>query len=412
MNSNNELKGKHKCEQEYVMNILIHRYNSICEPDYIDAFKAIGISVIEDNVEMICKSTPVEDKVKILGEMILTHRPLFVFSINFFPYIAMVCEKLQCLYVCVSVDCPVVELFSVAIKSKYNRVFLFDYAQYVEVREFNPDCIFHMPLGVNVNRIDNTIGSYDGHKVNYKYGVSFVGSLYSEKDRLKNIMPKLSKRMQGYCSGLLAAQSMFNGQEIIENAVSDELIKSFKDVDKEFYPSDMSLVNTDRFVVVNNYLSFHLTSVDRTQILNEIANKFEMHLFTTSDTSDLRNVICHGAVSSLQEMPRVFRQSKINLNTTMRTIRTGLSQRIWDVLGCGGFLLTNYQSEIPENLEIGKHLVAYESIEEACELIDYFLSHDDEREEIARQGYEYVKANHTVINRVNEMIRIINNTLC
>lgn len=393
------------------MNVLIHRYNSICEPDYIDAFKAIGISVIEDNVEMICKSTPVEDKVKILGEMILTHRPLFVFSINFFPYIAMVCEKLQCLYVCVSVDCPVVELFSVAIKSKYNRVFLFDYAQYLEVHEFNPNCIFHMPLGVNVNRIDSTIGAYNRYKVHYKYDVSFVGSLYSEKDSLKGVLPNLSLRMQGYCSGLLAAQSLFNGQEIIEKAVTDELIDAIKSADKGFYPSDMSLINTDGFTVVNNYLSYHLTAYDRIHFLNEVAKISEIHLFTRSDTSELKNVICHGGVSSLKEMPVVFRESKININTTMRAIRTGLPQRIWDVLGCGGFLLTNYQCEIPENLEIGKHLVAYESIEEACELIDYFLRHDDEREEIARQGYEYVKANHTVIHRVNEMIRIINNTL-
>lgn len=393
------------------MNIVIHRYNSICEPDFIDAFKSLGINVIEDKAEMTRKDISLDERVKVLGEMILKEQPLFVFSINFFPYIALMCEKLQCLYVCVSVDCPVVELFSVAMKSKYNRVFLFDYAQYMEVHELNPDCIYHMPLGVNVPRIDSTIGIYDRHKIDYKYDVSFVGSLYNEKDSLKGIIPKLSQRMQGYCCGLLAAQSLFNGQELIENAVTDELIDAVKVADKDFYPSDLNLINTDKFMVVNNYLSCHLTSLDRTQILNELAKISEMHLFTRSDTSELKNVICHGGVSSLKEMPLVFRESKINLNTTMRAIRNGLPQRIWDVLGCGGFLLTNYQSEIPDYLEIGKHLVAYETIEEACELTEYYLSHDEEREEIAQQGYEFVKAKHTVVHRVSEMIRIINNTL-
>lgn len=393
------------------MNIVIHRYNSICEPDYIDAFKAIGINVVEDNTELDSKHISIDAKVKALGEMILTQKPLFVFSINFFPYIALICEKLQCLYVCVSVDCPVVELFSVAIKSKYNRVFLFDYAQYQEVYALNPGRIYHMPLGVNVSRIDSTIGTYNTNRINYKYDVSFVGSLYSEKDSLRAVMPKLSQRMQGYCCGLLAAQSMFNGQELIESAMTEELIAELKAADKEFYPSDMSVVDTDQFVAVNNYLSYHLTSLDRVQILNELAQTAQIHLFTRSDTSELKNVICHGGVSSLKEMPMVFRESKININTTMRAIRTGLPQRIWDVLGSGGFLLTNYQSEIPETLEVGKHLVAYESVEEARGLIDYYLSHDEEREEIARLGYEYVKANHSVVHRVSEMIRIINDTL-
>jgi len=393
------------------MNIVIHRYNSICEPDYIDAFKALGINVIEDNLEMSDKSISIDEKIKGLGEMILVNQPVFVFSINFFPYIAMVCEKLKCIYVCVSVDCPVVELFSVAIQSKYNRVFLFDYAQYLEVKSLNPECIYHLPLGVNATRIDDTIGKYDCNTTKYKYDVSFVGSLYSEKDDLKNIIDKLPLRMQGYCSGLLAAQSLYNGQELLEGGMTDELAQAIKAADKGFYPSDLSVVNTDKFVATNNYLSYHLTSLDRIQMLNNLAEVADVHLFTRSDTSVLKKVVCHGGVSSLVEMPKVFRQSKINLNMTMRAIRTGLPQRIWDVLGSGGFLLTNYQSEIPQNLEIGKHLAAYETTAEACELIEYFLSHDDERETIAAAGYEFVKEKHTVLHRVSEMIRTVSATM-
>ncbi len=391
------------------MNVIIHRYNSICEPDYIEAFKDCGINVIEDRDEMTRKNITVEEKVKKLGEMILIEKPLFVFSINFFPYIALVCEKLKCLYVCISVDCPVVELFSETIKSPYNRVFLFDRRQYEEISVYNPDCVFHIALGVNVERINKTIGEPKWGP--YKYNVSFVGSLYSEKDLLANIMPKLPMKELGYCTGLLAAQSMFNGQELIEECISQELINAIKNADTSFYPSAMSVTDTDKFVVVNNYLSYHLTSLDRVAALNTIAPVTNIDLFTRSNTEELRGVTCHGGVSSLVEMPQVFRDSKINLNMTMRAIRTGLPQRIWDVMGSGGFLLTNYQDEIPEQLVIGKHLVAYETLDEACELIEYYIDHDEEREEIARNGYEYVKGNHTVLQRVAEMIRIVNQTL-
>lgn len=391
------------------MNIIIHRYNSICEPDYIDAFKALGINVIEDREEMTRKSISMDERVKSLGEMILVEKPLFVFTINFFPYIAMVCEKLQCLYVCVSVDCPVVELFSNAIKSSYNRVFLFDYNQYIEVRDFNPNCIFHLSLGVNVNRIVETIGEPDW--TSYKYDVSFVGSLYNEKNPLVKLMPKLEERNQGYAQGLIAAQSLFDGLELIQNGITDKLVEDMKKADRNFYPSDMSVVNIDKFVATNNYFGYHLTYLDRVSILNRLAQTVGIDFFTRSDTSVLNGVVCHGGVSSLVEMPKVFRESKINLNLTMRSIKTGLPQRIWDVMGCGGFLLTNYQAEIPEYLEIGKHLAAYENISEAEELITYFLCHEEERIEIAKSGFEEVRRAHTVLNRVAEMIRIVMDTL-
>ena len=115
----------------------------------------------------------------------------------------------------------------------------------------------------------------------------------------------------------------------------------------------------------------------------------------------------HGGVSTHKEMPQIFNLSKINLNITIRSIQTGLSQRVWDVLGCGGFLLSNYQMEIPEYLEIGKDLDCYENEAELMEKVDYYLNHDEERMEIAKNGYETIKNKHTCRHRVAEMLKIV-----
>ena len=109
-------------------------------------------------------------------------------------------------------------------------------------------------------------------------------------------------------------------------------------------------------------------------------------------------------------MPKVFHAAKINLNMTMRPIETGLSLRIWDILGCGGFLLTNYQAEIPDYFEIGKDLEAYESMEELEQKIQYYLTHEEERLQIAINGYEKVARFHTYEQRIAEMIRMISQT--
>ena len=100
------------------MKIIFYRYGSICEPDVLEAFKSCGISVIEENTEIHQKKIAPMDRIRLIGELVLTHRPTFVFSINFFPYISDICEKLHVLYVCLSVDCPVLELFSVSIRNR------------------------------------------------------------------------------------------------------------------------------------------------------------------------------------------------------------------------------------------------------------------------------------------------------
>lgn len=387
---------------------------SICEPDYIEAFRSLGIDVIEDYGKVDGKSLNLSALVENIGRLVLENHPMFVFSINFFPYLSIVCEKLNIKYVCVSVDCPVMELFNVTIRNSCNRVFLFDHEQYLSVRDENPEGIYYLPLGAAVSRIDRTIGEYDGH-ADYLYDVSFVGSLYNEKDPYERI--KLSEHDRGFCDALIRAQQMFTGLEMLESVVTDEIAGMIRNADARFYPSDLSVRNIDRFVAINNYFSYHLAYLDRIELLSVLADNLrdgmQLYLFTLSDTEVLNKVALtgrmaiRGGVSSLTEMPEVFRRTKINLNHTMRSIKTGLPQRIWDVMGSGGFLISNAQAEIPEYLEVGRDLETYRDMDELVDKVRYYLEHDDERERIAMRGYLTVKEKHTVLNRVVDMIRTI-----
>ena len=110
------------------MEIIFHRYGCICEPDIIDAFKSLGITVIEEDAEIYQKSIVPADRIRLISEQILTHQTAFVFSVNYFPYISQICERLNISYVCLSVDCPVLELFSDTIHNKCNRIFFSKYS--------------------------------------------------------------------------------------------------------------------------------------------------------------------------------------------------------------------------------------------------------------------------------------------
>ncbi len=106
-------------------------------------------------------------------------------------------------------------------------------------------------------------------------------------------------------------------------------------------------------------------------------------------------------------MPTVFQHSKINLNITLKTIQTGIPLRAWDILGCGGFLLTNFQQELCDFFIPGEDFVYYESPTDAIEKAAYFLSHDRERQEIAHNAFEKIAASHTFHHRVQSMFEII-----
>lgn len=388
------------------MKILFHRYGSICEPDIIDAFKILNITVIEEDIEINQKSIEGEKRISVLAEQILMQNPVFVFSINYFPYISEICQRLNTLYVCLSVDCPVLELFSVSIRNSCNRLFLFDYNQYLQVREENPDCIFYLPLGSNTDRWDSIIDPLPDPR--WKYDLSFIGSLYTEKSPYA--MLPLSDFDRGFADGLMEAQLKLPALSLIEDALPLSLTESIKDASPDFYALPDAFQNTDAYVAANYYLGMRISELERIRTLNTLAENFRVDLFTRSDTSSLKNVHCHGGVSTHTQMPEIFYRSKINLNITMRPIQTGLPQRIWDILGCRGFLLTNYQAEIPDHLEIGSDLDCYENLAELKEKAAFYLEHEDIRLAIADHGYATVKEKHTCLHRIITMLDTISHS--
>lgn len=388
------------------MEILFYRYNSICEPDILQVFTNFGITVHTEELEMHNKqASPRECAEKVSG-WILNHSLAFVFSVNFFPSVSYTCEKWKVPYVCWSVDSPVPELFSNALKNTYNRIFLFDKAQYNFFSPVNPERIFYLPLATNVKRWEKVI--LDMTEEDYAaYGadVSFVGSLYTEKCKYDTLT--LSEHTRGFVDGLMEAQLKVFGCNFIPETLTDAVIREISEADAAFYQSADVYADMTRYLVAHQYIGMKLAAVERERTLNRLANHFSVTLYTRSDTSRLPSVHGKGGVSTLTEMPKVFQASKINLNMTMRPIETGLSLRIWDILGCGGFLLTNYQAEIPDYFEIGRDLETYESLEELEEKVHYYLSHEEERVEIAINGYEKVANYHTYEMRLAQMIKVL-----
>ena len=140
-------------------------------------------------------------------------------------------------------------------------------------------------------------------------------------------------------------------------------------------------------------------------MLSALGSRFDVDLYSGSNAADLA-VHAKGRVKTHTEMPIVFHESKINLNMTAKSIRSGIPLRIWDVLGCGGFLISNYQAEIPDYLIPGEEIILYSSKEELIELTAYYLNHPKDRAEIAHNAYQKVKEFHTWTIRLSQLLEL------
>lgn len=387
------------------MNILFYRYGSICEPDIIASFKHLGFKITEDTREVYNKQLLPSDCIKGLNELLKQDTYSFVFSINFFPSVSDVCNIWGIPYLCLIVDSPVLELFSTSLANPCNKIFLFDRQLYNDFHHINPDGIFHIPLATNVrdNYATATMASA-ADRTRFSSDISFIGSLYSEKCLYNQIT--LPEKMRGYVDGLIEAQLLVYGYNFIEECVTPELIEAFCKVRPELINFPDSMKVDTKAVIAQHIISVKVAEQERLRYLKVLSEHYNVDLYTGSDTSSMPLIHNRGFAKTNTEMPIIFHQSKINLNLTAKSIRSGLSLRIFDVLGCEGFLITNYQAELPEHFNIGEDLEAYTSLDDLMGKCEYYLSHDKERSEIAHNGFEKVKKYHTYDIRLTQMLEI------
>lgn len=387
------------------MNILFYRYNSICEPDIIAIMQRLGHTVTEITEEMRNKELDARGQMNLVSAELKKQESQIVFSINFFPVVSEVCNIFHIPYVCWIVDSPVMELYSHSIRNNWNRIFLFDYALYEEFRGENPKGIFYLPLGADYVRLDSlieTITEQDRKK--YSADVSFIGSLYTEKCPYNHL--KEESWLKGYLDGVIEAQTKVYGYNFLEECITDEVLQQFKEK-VPFYHFPEKASHNDRAAMAHLYLGNKVTEQERLRLLKRVSEAYSLDLYTASDFSPLPRANYRGLAKSTTEMPKIFHLSKINLNFTSKPIRTGLPLRLWDILGAGGFVLTNFQSEIPEYFEVGKDLDIYASEEELMEKIRYYLEHEKERQAIAESGYRKAKEQYSLELRVKQILKTV-----
>ncbi len=324
-------------------------------------------------------------------------------SYLFVPEISDLCEKYHMKYVCWIYDSPLVTLFHRAVRNPCNYLFIFDRCEYEYFSEQDLPHLYYLPMATNTERT----GSIDitaQDEQNYACDISFIGSLY-ENNPYNMIIGALPEDIKNEFK-LYLLQNICNWSNPkpwprVSKKVCDYIQQHFDTDNRACMDMD-----TDLFYGIA-LLSRKLAEIDRITVLNTLAESFSVHLFTSSDSSFLQNIHFHPSVNYHTDMNKIFYLSKVNLNITLPSIETGIPQRILDIMGCGGFVLTNYQKELEDHFAIGTDLEVFHDLTELKDKAFYYLQHENERVRIAINGYQKVRDHFSYEHQLSQILNTI-----
>ncbi|MDR3203701.1 MAG: glycosyltransferase [Deltaproteobacteria bacterium] len=116
--------------------------------------------------------------------------------------------------------------------------------------------------------------------------------------------------------------------------------------------------------------------------------------------------IC-GQLDYYRELASFYRQSEVNLNITSAQMKSGLNQRVFDVPGAGGFLLTDKREQLTELFEPEKEVVCYDNPNEAAEKASWYLKRPLEREKIVQRARRRLLSEHLYCHRLKAMVELV-----
>lgn len=380
------------------MRVLYYTWYENSKDDTLEALQRMNVEVTLLDGSVTDYDADVQLEQRIMDELEKKAYNL-IFTYDYFPFLTNVAEQKQIPYAAWVYDCPHRTLCSKKVTSGWNYIFVFDRKQCEGLRKKGVVHAYHLPLAVNTQRL-NRQSAHD--RSNDCSQISFVGSLYEHC--MYEQIHYLPQYLSGFLDALLAVQKNVWGYDFFSELLTQEHVK---ELEKYIHlPSDerYNFSSKDIFVEM---MQEKRTSMDRIESLLALGNYFPVDLYTASDIRLDGRVTCRGTVTYMEEMPRVFCHSKINLNLTLRSITSGIPLRALDIMGAGGFLLSNLQPELEEYFVEGEDFAAFRTQEELCELCDWYLRQDSERAHILQSGHEKVRKYFSYEQQLQKLIQIV-----
>ena len=158
-------------------------------------------------------------------------------------------------------------------------------------------------------------------------------------------------------------------------------------------PSSKFNPSPQKDLIFTGYIGY---SQDRKIFIKEIKKSFDLDIYGVGNKQPIYN----------KELEKTLQNYKIALGHNCVNSPGYWSSRLYITIGFGGFFITPYTKLLEREFKNKEHLVWYKNLKEGKKLIRYYLEHNEEREKIRRQGYEYCQKNYNWDVRAKEFIKV------
>lgn len=316
----------------------------------------------------------------------------------------MTCKKSGLPYVAWIYDSPYVRLYHYSVNYPTNYIFVFDKEQFMEFHNAGINTVHYLPMAANVDRLNAMQDFAAFQKTDWcnQHEVAFIGSLYTEKHQFFERLKEITPYTRGYLDGLMAAQKQVYGYNFIQQLLPKTIIEDMQNSLPMQTGTDS--VESIEYLFAQYVINRQITAMECQELLSIVSERFGLDLYTPDKNYQLNGCTNHGPVDYYDYAPYVFKKAKINLNISLRSILSGIPLRAFDIMGAGGFLMTNFQTDFLDYFVPGEDYVYYDSKKDLIDKIAYYLGHEEERAAIAKNGLQKIAADHTYVHRAKQIL--------
>ena len=234
------------------------------------------------------------------------------------------------------------------------------------------------------------------NKQRFDKDITFIGNFYNPNnwlfDYLLSNLHKMNNADKQKLRNLII--NLVDELNLKHNATS-KTIETYKEI--------ISLVGIDaEYDQCISQISGILTSEKRIELLSELSD-MDLHIYTWEQ--NLRSIAnlytlfkkCHFDVAySTRSNEQIYNESKISLSLPHAQVNTGFSWRVCDIMASNSMLLSNPTDDLLKLF--GGIIPTYKTKEELKDKCEYYLKHENERQDIVKICQKMIEKNHRYEN--------------
>ena len=382
---------------------ILYVYGLSTEKNIVQTLRKLQCDVME-YPEVQDTSNMDEEKINALVAYVKEHGITHLMSIHLIYNVAVAAYWAGIKYISVIWDAPYLKAYTVMGTLDNIWYSAFDKLDAERMRQGGCPHVMYQPLSVNRENILAWKKRFLA-KRRYIHDISLIANLYEDNayDRCLDLLPE---NMQAYFRSIFEeAAFKWDGVNRVYGKTGQEILEYMKLVSPTLKINNPYNVEDVRYFEAM-YLIRKLANIERVCVLNLLAEDHDVYLYTYSEVDEtlMPKVHRRPPVQVGEATAFIYAGTKINLNIALKGIEGGTTQRIMDIMGAGGFVLTNYCEETAELFEEDKEIVMFRTPEELIQKVDYYLEHEEEREQIARAGHEKAMNDYTYEKKIKRLL--------